>query len=140
MGAGVGSFTSLVPATERAWEHGKGRGAFYHPHSIYLLVLNDLGLVGLAILGWIVATTAAVLRRAVQRPPEAWERNVSLGFMAGLLAVAVHGLIDLVYYDSLIWAFIGMGGAALTLVEGSRVAAEEETPQPGLAPEVARAT
>ncbi len=115
LGVGVGGFIHDVSPAMRSIKKDPTQSAYSHPHSTYLMVVTELGLMGLAILGWIGAAAASGLRRALRRPTGNWERNVALGFMAGFLAVAVQGLIDLVYYDRLIWAFMGMGGAALNL-------------------------
>jgi O-antigen ligase len=67
----------------------------FHAHSIYLTFFAEIGIVGLAAFAWTIWRFATELRRRVSEasPPAAF---LSLSIAAGLVGVAVQGLIDTV--------------------------------------------
>jgi len=144
MGVGVGGFTKAVSEYVRSFHKSPHMGVYSHPHCIYLLVIFDLGLIGLAILAWLMTAIAMALRRVMALPIGPWEKHSVLAFAAGFTAIAVHGLIDLVYYDRLIWAFLGFGGAALNVALAAhrssvREREEVQSQEARLAPEAVEA-
>jgi O-antigen ligase len=72
-----------------------GEPSAYHAHSMYLTIFAELGLIGLAAFAWTVCKFALELRaRLATASPDA--ALLALGFAAGLVGVAVQGLIDTV--------------------------------------------
>jgi O-antigen ligase len=90
---GVGPFNfSRLYAIARAPD---GDATAFHAHSLYLTFFVEFGIVGLATVAWTLWRFAAELRRriAAAAPAEAF---LALGIAAGLVGVAVQGLIDTV--------------------------------------------
>ncbi|MGB6517431.1 MAG: O-antigen ligase family protein [Candidatus Cybelea sp.] len=67
----------------------------FHAHSLYLTFFVEIGVVGLAAFAWTIARFAVELRRRVSTSASA-EALLSLSIAAGLVGVAVQGLIDTV--------------------------------------------
>jgi O-antigen ligase len=67
----------------------------FHAHNLYLTFFVEIGIVGLAAFAWTIWRFAVELRRRVSSasPPAAF---LSLSIAAGLVGVAVQGLIDTV--------------------------------------------
>jgi O-antigen ligase len=90
---GVGPFNfSRLYALLRAPD---GDATAFHAHSLYLTFFAEFGIVGLTAATWTFARFAAELRRRLASAPAA-TGFVALGVAAGLLGVAVQGLIDTV--------------------------------------------
>ena len=90
---GVGPFNfSRLYAIARAPD---GDATAFHAHSLYLTFFVEFGIVGLATVAWTLWRFAAELRRriAAAAPAQAF---LALGITAGLVGVAVQGLIDTV--------------------------------------------
>jgi O-antigen ligase len=90
---GVGPFNfSRLYALVRAPD---GDPTAFHAHDLYLTFLVEFGVVGLAAVAWTMWRFAAELRRriATARPSDAL---LALSVTAGLVGVAVQGLIDTV--------------------------------------------
>jgi O-antigen ligase len=62
-----------------------------HANSLYFETLASLGAAGLLVLAGVMAALARATRRAAAR---AETRTLALGLGAGLLAVALHGILD----------------------------------------------
>ncbi len=67
----------------------------FHAHSLYLTFFAEFGLVGVAAVIWTLWRFVAELRRRVAAAPEP-AAALALGVAAGLVGVAVQGLIDTV--------------------------------------------
>ncbi|MBV9332419.1 MAG: O-antigen ligase family protein, partial [Candidatus Eremiobacteraeota bacterium] len=90
---GVGPFNfSRLYAVLRAPD---GDATAFHAHSLYLTFFAEFGIVGLLTVAWTMWRFGAELRRRLRaaRPPDAF---LSLSITAGLVGVAVQGLIDTV--------------------------------------------
>jgi putative inorganic carbon (HCO3(-)) transporter len=87
----------------------------YNAHSLYLELLADLGIVGLACFLWMLIGTFVRLDRVTARTISG-DRGLAVGVNAALIAYAVHGV-----WDSLTWqhgAFVLLGvliGLAMSL-------------------------
>ncbi len=90
---GVGPFNfSRLYALVRAPD---GDLAAFHAHSIYLTFLVEFGVVGLAAVAWTLWRFAAELQRRISNAGTT-AAFLSLSVAAGLVGVAVQGLIDTV--------------------------------------------
>jgi O-antigen ligase len=90
---GVGPFNfSRLYALVRAPD---GDPTAFHAHSLYLTFFVEFGVVGLAAVAWTLWRFAVEVRRRI-RSAGASEAFLSLSVTAGLVGVAVQGLIDTV--------------------------------------------
>jgi putative inorganic carbon (HCO3(-)) transporter len=90
---GVGPFNfSRLYAVVRAPD---GDPTAFHAHSLYLTFFVEFGIVGLAAVAWTIWRFAAELRRRLRTACVA-DAFLSLSVTAGLVGVAVQGLIDTV--------------------------------------------
>ncbi len=97
LGFGPGTFPSVFGRYQLA-------GYTRHGHHIYLQAAAETGLLGLAALLWLFGAVAAVgIRAAASGSPnlpapsavrEGGERLLGVGLLGGLLALALHGLVD----------------------------------------------
>lgn len=90
---GVGPFNfSRLYALVRAPD---GDPTAFHAHSLYLTFFVEFGIVGVAAVAWTLWRFAVELRRRIAhaQPPDAF---LALSVAAGLVGVAVQGLIDTV--------------------------------------------
>jgi O-antigen ligase len=67
----------------------------FHAHSLYLTFFVEFGIVGITAVGWTIWRFAAELRRRIVRAAEP-RAFLAAGVAAGLVGVAVQGLIDTV--------------------------------------------
>ena len=67
----------------------------FHAHNLYLTFFVEIGVVGLAAFAWTIWRFAVELRRRVSTAASP-EALLSLSIAAGLVGVAVQGLIDTV--------------------------------------------
>jgi O-antigen ligase len=90
-GVGPFNFSRLYPLVRAP----DADATAFHAHSLYLTFLVEFGIVGLSAVGWTIWRFAIELRRRIGRaaPPQAL---LATGIAAGLVGVAVQGLIDTV--------------------------------------------
>ncbi len=95
----------------------KGRSGY--PHNCYLQLTAEMGLLGLAIFGWMLYVLFREARRGL-----AWVKDSVLAFvlpgaMAGLMGFLVHSFVDTNFYSvqlgNLMWVTMGMIGACLSI-------------------------
>jgi O-antigen ligase len=111
---GVGPFNfSRLYAVVRAPD---GDPTAFHAHSLYLTFFVEFGAVGLVAVGWTLWRFAAELRRRI-RDAAAPEAFLSLSVAAGLVGVAVQGLIDTVSVV-IFGLWMPMMGLALAAAKG----------------------
>jgi putative inorganic carbon (HCO3(-)) transporter len=67
----------------------------FHAHSLYLTFFAEFGIVGVASVAWLMWRFALELRRRLAHAPQA-RAFLALSITAGLVGVAVQGLIDTV--------------------------------------------
>jgi O-antigen ligase len=111
-GAGMSGFANRVapfwnPAhTER----------FIDPHNIVLNFWVETGLLGLLAFAWIFAAAVWVCWRGWQRASAGW-RPIELGVLLALIAILVHGLVDVPYFKNDLslefWILVALGWAGL---------------------------
>jgi hypothetical protein len=109
-GTGAGSF-ELAHRLERRDFSPPGK----EPHNIPLQFLSETGLIGFALFAGVVLAVALGVRDGLRRVAEP-DRVAGLALSAGLVAYALHGLVDFH------WDFVAVTGPAL-LVAGALLAA-----------------
>jgi hypothetical protein len=114
---GVGPFNfSRLYALVRAPD---GDATAFHAHSLYLTFFVEFGIVGLAAVAWTLSRFVVELRArlARARPTDAL---LAVGVAAGLLGVAVQGLIDTVSVV-IFGLWMPIMGLALAAAEGGDI-------------------
>jgi O-antigen ligase len=89
--AGVGFGGYWVAITE--YHHGTGEASPQEAHNDYLELLASGGLIGLAIGVWFALLFVSMARREVHGN-DRYLRAAKFGALAGIVAVAVHSLVD----------------------------------------------
>ncbi len=95
------------------------RGGVYeenliYPHNIALNMWTETGLLGLASFLWLLVQAFRVSWRGWTSGPTAW-RAIQLGIVLAMVAIIVHGLVDVPYFKNDIalefWTFLGLAWA-----------------------------
>ncbi len=89
-GAGLGSFALVFPR----YSDERTQASYTHAHNDYLEFGAEAGLVGLVLLGAMVAMSFAAALRAQYLRRDPVMRGVSFGAMMGILALMVHSSVD----------------------------------------------
>ena len=77
----------------------------FNAHNLYLEVLADLGIVGLAAFLWLFGSSLVSSWRSVRSTAA---RDLGLGLSAGFIACAVHGLVESAMFNPGIFALLGV--------------------------------
>jgi len=89
---------------------------FTYPHNIVLTFWSETGLLGLAAFAWILGTGFAVARKGWRRLEASWQ-PIQLGVLLALVAVVVHGLVDVPYFKNDLalefWAIVALASAGI---------------------------
>jgi putative inorganic carbon (HCO3(-)) transporter len=87
---------------------------FIYPHNIVLTFWSETGLLGLASFVWIMVTGFIQAWKGWRGDEAAW-RPIELGIVLALVAVLVHGLVDVPYFKNDLslefWALLGLAWA-----------------------------
>jgi putative inorganic carbon (hco3(-)) transporter len=87
---------------------------FIYPHNIVLTFWSETGLLGLAAFAWIMFTGFANSWRGWRQGASEW-RPLQLGIVLALVAVVVHGMVDVPYFKNDLalefWALMGLAWA-----------------------------
>jgi O-antigen ligase len=87
---------------------------FIYPHNIVLTFWSETGLLGLFAFAWIMLKGFTQSWHGWRRASTGW-RDIELGVFLALVAVVVHGLIDVPYFKNDLalefWALIGIASA-----------------------------
>ncbi len=95
------------------------RGGVYeenliYPHNIVLNMWSETGLLGMASFAWIMVQAFRVSWAGWKSGPAAW-RAMQLGIVLAMVAVIVHGLVDVPYFKNDLalefWTFLGLAWA-----------------------------
>jgi len=87
---------------------------FIYPHNIVLTFWSETGLLGLAAFVWLMLTGLAQGWRGWRTGEAAW-RPLQLGVVLALVAVVVHGMVDVPYFKNDLslefWTLMGLAWA-----------------------------
>ena len=87
---------------------------FIYPHNLVLTFWSETGLLGLVAFAWIMVTGLIQAWRGWRRQMSEW-RSIELGVFLALVAVLVHGLVDVPYFKNDLalefWALLGLAWA-----------------------------
>jgi O-antigen ligase len=96
---------------------------FIYPHNIVLTFWSETGLLGLVSFAWIMLTGFRQGWNGWRAAAEGW-RPIELGIVLALVAVVVHGLVDVPYFKNDLalefWALLGLAWAGNTWVASLR--------------------
>ncbi len=73
---------------------------YMYPHNIVLNFWSELGIWGALLFCWIIAKFLWQSGRFFLTKKENGERFIALGLMTGMVALAVHGLVDVPYFKN----------------------------------------
>ena len=98
-GIGPGNYAVIYPNVRLPrWEDALG-----HAHNVYLNVLAESGLVGLAAYGALgLGTLAWVIRRRHLVGAESWWNALALGVLGVLVHLTVHNLVDNLFVQGMV--------------------------------------
>src|SRR3984893_13831748 len=118
-GAGLSGFaTALAP-----YWNANHPDRFGYPHNIVLNFWSETGLLGLAAFAWIFIAVFLLAWRGWRHSANEW-RVIHLGVMLALVAVLVHGLVDVPYWKNDLslefWALISLTLAPAALSDLTR--------------------
>ncbi|MEK7072911.1 MAG: O-antigen ligase family protein [Patescibacteria group bacterium] len=103
-GAGLAGY----PIVMRAYHKATAIEIFQYPHQIVLNIWSELGLLGLVAFGWILITFFRLAGRDESRP----YGQIAI---AAMIALLVHGLVDVPYFKNdlafLFWIIVALGTA-----------------------------
>lgn len=109
-GAGLSGFADRIAPFWNA-NHSE---RFVDPHNIVLNFWVETGLLGLVAFAWILGSAFAVTWRGWRSAPSDW-RPIELGVLLALVAIVVHGLVDVPYFKNDLslqfWALLGLAWA-----------------------------
>jgi O-antigen ligase len=94
-GAGLSGFASAIAPYWNANHPDR----FTYPHNIVLNFWTETGLLGLAAFAWVLVVVLVVAWRGWRHSADSW-RVIHLGVMLALVAVVVHGLVDVPYFKN----------------------------------------
>jgi O-antigen ligase len=110
-GAGLAGFQQM---SAPYYTHLHTEANFIDPHNILLNFWVETGLLGVIAFAWIMAVGFQVSWRGWRQGPTGW-RAYHLGVLLALVAVLVHGLVDVPYFKNDLslefWALIGLTSA-----------------------------
>lgn len=91
-------------------------GVMGQAHSLYFNAGVSYGLVGLSLLVWIIVVFVRQFRRGMREAREEYYRVMVRAMAAGMLAFAIHGIVDFwIEQIRIVWLFAGIAMAVVKL-------------------------
>lgn len=94
-GAGLSGFAAAVAP----YWNPTHTDRFTYPHNILLNFWSETGLLGVVAFGWIVVVAFRLSLRGWRRSGPDW-RPIHLGVLLAIVAILVHGLVDVPYFKN----------------------------------------
>jgi O-antigen ligase len=111
-GGGLAGFPKAVEPYRAA----TGAPALQYPHNILLNFWTETGVLGVIAFGWLLVQGFRYTLRGWRRASHAW-RPYHLGVALALVAIVVHGLVDVPYWkndlSAELWILLGLSWAGL---------------------------
>lgn len=121
LGAGLSGFSAAVAPYWNATHVDR----YTYPHNILLNFWTETGLLGVAAFSWILITAFTVSWRGWRHTDIEW-RPIQLGVCLALVAVVVHGLVDVPYFKNDLslefWTLVAISWSGVNLVGSERAA------------------
>ncbi len=95
LGAGLAAY----PIVSQPYHRAAYLEIFQYPHNLILNFWTELGLLGLLAFGWIIVQFFKLIIQAWKKIKNQ-NANVELGLAAAMLALLVHGLVDVPYFKN----------------------------------------
>ncbi len=112
-GAGLSGY----PTVFRPYHQATYIEIFQYPHNIVLNFWSELGLLGLLAFIWIMIVFFQQIRRSLTyRLPVTGDRLLSHGLAAGMLTLAIHGLVDVPYFKNDLAVQFWIFAASITVI------------------------
>jgi O-antigen ligase len=109
-GGGLFGFARTI----QAYRGGVYEENLIYPHNIALNMWTETGLLGLVSFAWLLVQAFRVSWRGWSSGPAAW-RAMQLGIVLAMVAIIVHGLVDVPYFKNDLalefWTFLGLAWA-----------------------------
>lgn len=91
-----------------------------HPHNLYIHLLLEIGVIGLLLFLLILHTLVIKLKKlyesfAVEVEPQNYLKYLIISYSAGLVAILIHGLVDIHFTNEPLWFYLGIGFALVNL-------------------------
>jgi O-antigen ligase len=119
-GAGLSGFADRIAPFWNATHPER----FIDPHNIVLNFWVETGILGAVAFAWIMVVGFSVTWRGWRRAPDEW-RSIELGVLLALVAIVVHGLVDVPYFKNDLslqfWTLIALSWAGARDVSRGRV-------------------
>jgi putative inorganic carbon (hco3(-)) transporter len=130
-GAGLSGFATVIGP----YWNPTNVDRFTYPHNIVLNAWTETGLLGVAAFAWILVTGFMSSWRGWRTAPHDW-RALHLGILLALVAVVVHGLVDVPYWKNDLslefWTILSLSLALAALpVAGRQSASSQTAARPG---------
>jgi putative inorganic carbon (hco3(-)) transporter len=127
-GAGLSGYAEKVGPY---WNKEHGDALFIDPHNIVLNFWTETGLLGLFSFAWIMFEGFRTALRGWREALESW-RPIELGVFLALVAIAVHGLVDVPYFKNDLslefWVLIALAVQGVLSTTAARDAGEKAVP------------
>ena len=111
-GAGLSGF----PTTVEPYRAAVGAQPLQYPHNILLNFWSETGILGVVAFGWLLVQAFRYTLLGWRRASRAW-RPYHLGVAVALVAILVHGLVDVPYWKNDLsaefWILLGLTWAGL---------------------------
>ena len=88
---------------------------YHFPHNIFLNFWSELGLAGMLLFVWLMVKYFTIgFKNLAKFSAKQAERYVVLGLLSVMVAIVIHGLVDVPYFKNdlsvMFWVFLGMMG------------------------------
>lgn len=91
-GTGQGSFTAVTGKYAPLYDPGSA--TIYNAHNIYILILFEMGLIGIILFLSIISIFLKKSIRIFRVTADEYKKSLSIGLMLGLIALLIQGLVD----------------------------------------------